>query len=150
MQILLFYDCHCFYENDIFCWTVKVQLSDVMKKLTFKISLVYLLCHNSLQISQILVGGTTYFCPASFGRHLSVFPCLIKRYFAKDTFCKCHIGYFSNALVWIGFIRCVNNLGTGRVGALSSGYGRRLMFQRLWVQTPAPYTGWRFFPINLL
>ena len=27
----------------------------------------------------------------------------------------------------------------------SSGYGRRLMFQRLWVQIPAPYTGWTFF-----
>ena len=27
----------------------------------------------------------------------------------------------------------------------SSGYGRRLMFQRSWVQTLAPYTGWTFF-----
>ena len=27
----------------------------------------------------------------------------------------------------------------------SSGYGRRLMFQRSWVQIPAPYTGWTFF-----
>ena len=32
----------------------------------------------------------------------------------------------------------------------SSGYGRRLMFQRLWVQIPAPYTGWTFFHIYLL
>ena len=28
---------------------------------------------------------------------------------------------------------------------LSSGYGRRLMFQRSWVWIPAPYTGWTFF-----
>ena len=27
----------------------------------------------------------------------------------------------------------------------SSGYGMRLMFQRLWVWIPAPYTGWSFF-----
>ena len=27
----------------------------------------------------------------------------------------------------------------------SSGYGRRLMFQRLWVRIPAPYTVWTFF-----
>ena len=26
-----------------------------------------------------------------------------------------------------------------------SGYGRRLMFQRLWVRNPEPYTGWTFF-----
>ena len=26
----------------------------------------------------------------------------------------------------------------------SSGYGRRLMYVRLWVQIPAPYTGWTF------
>ena len=32
----------------------------------------------------------------------------------------------------------------------SSGYGRRLMFQRSWVQIPAPYTGWTFFHIYLL
>ena len=27
----------------------------------------------------------------------------------------------------------------------SSGYGRRLMFRRLWLQIPAPYTGWALF-----
>ena len=27
----------------------------------------------------------------------------------------------------------------------SSGYGRRLMFQRSWVRIPLPYTGWTFF-----
>ena len=27
----------------------------------------------------------------------------------------------------------------------SSGYGRRLMFQWLWVWIPAPYSGWTFF-----
>ena len=27
----------------------------------------------------------------------------------------------------------------------SSGYGRRLVFQRSWVRIPAPYTGWIFF-----
>ena len=27
----------------------------------------------------------------------------------------------------------------------SIGYGRRLVFWRLWVQIPAPYTGWTFF-----
>ena len=27
----------------------------------------------------------------------------------------------------------------------SSGYGKRLNFQRLWVLLPAPYTGWTFF-----
>ena len=27
----------------------------------------------------------------------------------------------------------------------SSGYGRRLMFQRLWIRIPAPYTGRTFF-----
>ena len=27
----------------------------------------------------------------------------------------------------------------------SSGYGRRLMFWRSWVQIPAPYAGWTFF-----
>jgi len=32
----------------------------------------------------------------------------------------------------------------------SSGYGRRLMFQRLQVRILAPYTGWRFFHIYLL
>ena len=32
----------------------------------------------------------------------------------------------------------------------SSGYGRRLMFQRSWVQILAPNTGWTFFCINLL
>ena len=32
----------------------------------------------------------------------------------------------------------------------SSGYGRRLMFQRSWVWIPAPYTGWIFFHIYLL
>ena len=26
----------------------------------------------------------------------------------------------------------------------SSGYGKRLMFWRLWVQIPAPYTGWKW------
>ena len=26
-----------------------------------------------------------------------------------------------------------------------SGYGSRLVFQRLWVWIPAPYTGWKFF-----
>ena len=31
----------------------------------------------------------------------------------------------------------------------SSGYGRRLMFQRSWVQIPAPYTGWTFFHIHI-
>ena len=34
--------------------------------------------------------------------------------------------------------------GWGRPG-LGSGYGRRLMFRRLWVQILAPYTGWTFF-----
>ena len=29
----------------------------------------------------------------------------------------------------------------------SSGYGKRLKFQRLWVRIPAPYTGWTFFTI---
>ena len=29
----------------------------------------------------------------------------------------------------------------------SSGYGRRLMLQRLWVQIPAPCTGWTFYHI---
>ena len=33
----------------------------------------------------------------------------------------------------------------------SSGYGRRLMFERLWVRIPAPYTGWiDIFHIYLL
>ena len=32
----------------------------------------------------------------------------------------------------------------------SSGYGKRLMFRRSWVQIPAPYTGWTFFHIKLL
>ena len=32
----------------------------------------------------------------------------------------------------------------------SSGYGRRLVFKRLWVQIPALYTGWKFFHIYLL
>ena len=32
----------------------------------------------------------------------------------------------------------------------SSGYGRRLMFQRSWVRIPAPYTGWTFVHIYLL
>ena len=31
----------------------------------------------------------------------------------------------------------------------SSGYGRRLMFKRSWVQIPAQYTGWTFFCIDL-
>ena len=31
-----------------------------------------------------------------------------------------------------------------------SGYGRRLTFQRSWVQILAPYTGWKFFHIYLL
>ena len=31
----------------------------------------------------------------------------------------------------------------------SSGYGRRLMFQRLWVRIPAPFTGWTFFHIHI-
>ena len=31
----------------------------------------------------------------------------------------------------------------------SNGYGRRLMFRRLWVQIPALYTGWTFFHIYL-
>ena len=33
--------------------------------------------------------------------------------------------------------------------ALSSGYGRRLMFQRSWVRIPALYTGWAFFHITI-
>ena len=28
---------------------------------------------------------------------------------------------------------------------MSSGYGKRLMFQRSWVRFPAPFTGWTFF-----
>ena len=32
----------------------------------------------------------------------------------------------------------------------SSGYGKRLMFQRLWVQIPAPYTWWTFFTFFVL
>ena len=32
----------------------------------------------------------------------------------------------------------------------SSGYRRRLMFQRSWVRILAPYTGWTFFHIYLL
>ena len=32
----------------------------------------------------------------------------------------------------------------------SSGYGWRLMFVRLWVRIPAPYTGWTYFHIDLL
>ena len=32
----------------------------------------------------------------------------------------------------------------------SSGYGRRLMFRRLWVRIPVPYTRWTFFHIYLL
>ena len=35
-----------------------------------------------------------------------------------------------------------NNLGREH---WSSGYGKRLMFRKLWVQTPAQYTGWAFF-----
>ena len=31
----------------------------------------------------------------------------------------------------------------------SSGYERRLIFRRLWVQIPAPYTGWAFLNIHL-
>ena len=31
----------------------------------------------------------------------------------------------------------------------SSGYWKRLTFQRSWVRIPAPYTGWTFFHINL-
>ena len=30
----------------------------------------------------------------------------------------------------------------------SSGYGMRLIFQRLWVRILAPYTGWTFFTHN--
>ena len=29
----------------------------------------------------------------------------------------------------------------------SSGYGLRLMFERLWVPIPMPYTGWTFFTL---
>ena len=32
-------------------------------------------------------------------------------------------------------------------GVWSSGYGRQLMFERSWVQNPAPYTGWTFFTL---
>ena len=32
----------------------------------------------------------------------------------------------------------------------SSGYGKRLSFQRSWIRIPAPYTGWTFFHIYLL
>ena len=32
---------------------------------------------------------------------------------------------------------------------LSWGYGRRLVFQRLWVWIPALYTGWTFFHISI-
>ena len=39
--------------------------------------------------------------------------------------------------------------GKDNPGARSSGYGRRLMFRRLWVQIPGLYTGWpwHFFHI---
>ena len=37
-----------------------------------------------------------------------------------------------------------------RVEPWSSGYGRRLMFERLWVWIPALYTWWTFFHIYLL
>ena len=32
----------------------------------------------------------------------------------------------------------------------SSGYGKKLTFQRSWVRIQAPYTGWTFFHIYLL
>ena len=32
-----------------------------------------------------------------------------------------------------------------RAEAWSSGYGRRLVFKRSWVQIPVPHTGWTFF-----
>ena len=32
----------------------------------------------------------------------------------------------------------------------SSGYGKRLVFQRPWVRIPSPYTGWTFFHIYFL
>ena len=45
------------------------------------------------------------------------------------------------------FINAINfSLPVGRE-PWSSGYGRRLMFQRLWVRIPALYTGWTFFRI---
>ena len=38
----------------------------------------------------------------------------------------------------------------GKNESWSSGYGMKQMFQRSWVQIPAPYTGWTFFHIPIV
>ena len=43
---------------------------------------------------------------------------------------------------------CGKHVNQGRE-PWSSGYGKRLTFRWLWVQIPAPYTGWTFFHIYL-
>ena len=58
--------------------------------------------------------------------------------------CNLHVRFtepFSRVLLLVLCLK--TNLDIGRE-PWSSGYGRRLMFQRLGVQIPAPYTGWTF------
>ena len=50
----------------------------------------------------------------------------------------------TNSLTFYAYVKCMFKESFGRK-PWSSGYGRRLIFWRLWVWIPAPYSGWTFF-----
>ena len=71
---------------------------------------------------------------------VSVFP---SRY-SKTQF-RFSIFRFSLSQLFLACRKLDTKVGGGRREPRSNSYGRRLMFPRLWVQIPAPYTGWTFF-----
>ena len=85
-----------------------------------------------------------------FVNFLFTFSCIIKRlknsileYYTKEDFELLPKISTDFGTMTIHLLVCFVK-GTGML-PWSSGYGRRLMFQRSWVQIPVPYTGWTVF-----
>ena len=71
-----------------------------------------------------------------FGDHIAVL-------FVPANFCL-SFSFQIGVRNWYNFRTIFNKNERGRE-PWSSGYGRRLMFQKSWVQIRAPYAGWPFF-----
>ena len=56
-------------------------------------------------------------------------------------------GWWSNGANLQYRFNCASKNTISWLEPWSSGYERRLKFKRLWVQIPAPYTGWTFFTL---
>ena len=99
---------------------------------------------GNFPVSTMLIYSSRAFIPKIGHRDLRIKlgPHLNVNFLAVDRYVK------SKAEVELAFLDFTAKVQANFIGGRepwSSGYGRRLMFQRLWVQIPALYTGWTFF-----